>query len=239
MPIEIKEYQYKPKDSTKEQLKIICSLINDNRVSRIIHCGDADDEGQILIEEILNYAKNKKPVMRVLINDLTKEAIQKEIADMKPNSEFKLISDRGFARSIADWEVGMNLSRAYTIAYRLRGGQGGISVGRVQTPILSLIVNRDYENSNFKSKDYFAIKAKFSLSSGDSNVVAPLLLDKDERIEDENRANKIKGSSVGFSFGVKVSATEKKEEPPLPFNLLTLQTLASKLFGFSAKKTLF
>ncbi|WP_318532613.1 DNA topoisomerase [Campylobacter magnus] len=238
LPIEIKEYQYKPKDSTKEQLKIICSLINDNRVSRIIHCGDADDEGQILIEEILNYAKNKKPVMRVLINDLTKEAIQKEIADMKPNSEFKLISDRGFARSIADWEVGMNLSRAYTIAYRLRGGQGGISVGRVQTPILSLIVNRDYENSNFKSKDYFAIKAKFSLSSGDSNVVAPLLLDKDERIEDENRANEIKGSSVGFSFGVKVSATEKKEEPPLPFNLLTLQTLASKLFGFSAKKTL-
>ena len=146
--------------------------------------------------------------MRVLINDLTKEAIQKEIADMKPNSEFKLISDRGFARSIADWEVGMNLSRAYTIAYRLRGGQGGISVGRVQTPILSLIVNRDYENSNFKSKDYFAIKAKFSLSSG-GNVVAPLLLDKDERIEDENRANEIKGSSVGFSFGVKVSATEK------------------------------
>ena len=102
LPIEIKEYQYKPKDSTKEQLKIICSLINDNRVSRIIHCGDADDEGQILIEEILNYAKNKKPVMRVLINDLTKEAIQKEIADMKPNSEFNLISDRGFARSIAD-----------------------------------------------------------------------------------------------------------------------------------------
>ena len=238
LPIEIKEYQYKPKDSTKEQLKIICSLINDNRVSRIIHCGDADDEGQILIEEILNYAKNKKPVMRVLINDLTKEAIQKEIADMKPNSEFKLISDRGFARSIADWEVGMNLSRAYTIAYRLRGGQGGISVGRVQTPILSLIVNRDYENSNFKSKDYFAIKAKFSLSSGGSNVVAPLLLEKDERIENENRANEIKGSSVGFSFGVKVSATEKKEEPPLPFNLLTLQTLASKLFGFSAKKTL-
>ena len=238
LPIEIKEYQYKPKDSTKEQLKIICSLINDNRVSRIIHCGDADDEGQILIEEILNYAKNKKPVMRVLINDLTKEAIQKEIADMKPNSEFKLISDRGFARSIADWEVGMNLSRAYTIAYRLRGGQGSISVGRVQTPILSLIVNRDYENSSFKSKDYFAIKAKFSLSSGGSNVVAPLLLEKDERIENENRANEIKGSSVGFSFGVKVSATEKKEEPPLPFNLLTLQTLASKLFGFSAKKTL-
>ena len=238
LPIEIQEYQYKPKDSTKEQLKIICSLINDNRVSRIIHCGDADDEGQILIEEILNYAKNKKPVMRVLINDLTKEAIQKEIADMKPNSEFKLISDRGFARSIADWEVGMNLSRAYTIAYRLRGGQGSISVGRVQTPILSLIVNRDYENSSFKSKDYFAIKAKFSLSSGGSNVVAPLLLEKDERIENENRANEIKGSSVGFSFGVKVSATEKKEEPPLPFNLLTLQTLASKLFGFSAKKTL-
>ena len=238
LPIEIKEYQYKPKDSTKEQLKIICPLINDNRVSSIIHCGDADDEGQILIEEILNYAKNKKPVMRVLINDLTKEAIQKEIADMKPNSEFKLISDRGFARSIADWEVGMNLSRAYTIAYRLRGGQGSISVGRVQTPILSLIVNRDYENSSFKSKDYFAIKAIFALSSGDSNVVAALLLEKDERIEGEKRANEIKGSSVGFSFGVKVRATEKKEEPPLPFNLLTLQTLASKLFGFSAKKTL-
>lgn len=236
LPIQINEYKYKPKESTKEQLKIVCSLINDNRVSRIIHCGDADDEGQILIEEILNYAKNKKPVMRVLINDLTKEAIQKEIANMKPNSEFKNMSDRGFARSIADWEVGMNLSRAYTLAYRQRGGEGVISVGRVQTPILALIVNRDYENSNFKSKDYFAIKGSFELNG--QQFTAPLLLDKDERIEDENKANDIKNSSVASLFGVSVSMSNKTDEPPLPFNLLTLQALASKMFGFSAKKTL-
>lgn len=236
LPIEIKEYKYKPKENTKDQLKIVCSLINDNKVNRIIHCGDADDEGQILIEEILNYAKNKKPVMRVLINDLTKEAIQKEIADMKPNSEFKLISDRGFARSIADWEVGMNLSRAYTIAYRLRGGQGAISVGRVQTPILSLIVNRDYENSNFKSVDYYAIKGVFDING--KSFTAPLFLDKDIKIINENEAKGIENSSLHSSFGVKVSANKKNDEPPLPFNLLTLQTLASKLFGFSAKKTL-
>ncbi len=237
LPIEIKEYKYKPKENTKDQLKIVCSLINDNKVNRIIHCGDADDEGQILIEEILNYAKNKKPVMRVLINDLTKEAIQKEIANMKSNSEFLKMSDRGFARSIADWEVGMNLSRAYTLAYRFRGGQGAISVGRVQTPILALIVNRDYENSNFKSVDYFAIKAEFVLNNG-SKIIAPLFLDKDEKIVDENQTNEIKNASVNFSFSVKVNASQKKEEPPLPFNLLTLQTLASKKFGFSAKKTL-
>lgn len=236
LPFEIKEYKYKPKKDKKEQLKIVCSLINDSRVNKIIHCGDADDEGQILIEEILNYAKNKKSVMRVLINDLTKEAIQKEIANMKPNSAFKNMSDRGFARSIADWEVGLNLTRAYTTAYRQMGGQGIISVGRVQTPILAMIVNRDFENSNFKSRDFFAIKGEFCL--GDNKIIAPLLLEKDERIVEENKANEIKRNSAGFDFDLKINSSNKKEEPPLPFNLLTLQTLASRIFGFSAKKTL-
>lgn len=236
LPFEIKNYEYKPIESTKEQLKIVCNLIKDKRVSRIIHCGDADDEGQILIEEILNYAKNTKPVMRVLINDLTKAAIIKEIKNMKPNSDFKLMSDRGFSRSIADFETGLNLTRAYTCAYRQKGGKGTISVGRVMTPILGLIVARDYENTNFKSLNYFAIKARFSLN--EMEFLTNLDLEKDEKITDEGEAESIKQKCTEKEFNLVVTSEDKKEYPPLPFNLLKLQTKASSLYGFSANKTL-
>jgi len=236
LPFNFQKYEYKPIDSTKSQLKIVCDLIKDKRVSRIIHCGDADDEGQILIEEILNYAKNTKPVMRVLINDLTQEAITKEIANMQPNSNFKTMSDRGFSRSIADWETGLNLTRAYTCAYRQKGGEGLISVGRVMTPILGLIVTRDYENANFKSLDYFAIKANFTLESAE--FLAKLELAKEEKITDESKANSIKQECENQNFSFEVKSEEKKEFPPLPFNLLKLQTKASALYGFSANKTL-
>lgn len=143
LPLAIDNYKHKPIDNKKNQLKIIINLIRDKRVDSIVHCGDADDEGQILIDEILQYANNTKPVYRCLINDITPDAVKKEISNMRPNSDFKNMSERGFARSIADWIVGINLTRAYTCANRKNGGKGVISVGRVQTPILGLIVERD------------------------------------------------------------------------------------------------
>ena len=157
LPLKINEFKYVPKQSSAKQLKAICNLINQNNITEIVHCGDADDEGQILIDEILAYAKNTKPVSRLLINDNTEKGVQKALKKIRPNSEFKTLSERGFARSQADWIVGINLTRAFTTFAKSKGYQGVLTLGRVQTPILSLVVNRDYEHENFKSVFYYAI----------------------------------------------------------------------------------
>lgn len=234
LPFIINDYKHKPIDDKKQQLKNIINLIKDKRVDSIVHCGDADDEGQILIDEILQYANNTKPVYRCLINDITPEAVKKEIATMRPNDEFKGMSERGFARSIADWIVGMNLTRAYTCANRKNGGNGVISVGRVQTPILGLIVERDKENETFKSKDYFVLNANFSVNGAE--ISANLV--RDDKIYDEPIAQEILKQCQGKKAILIIKTSNKKEYPPLPYNLLVLQAEASKLYGFSPSKTL-
>ena len=161
LPFAIAKYEHKPLKQSEKQLKEIAKLIHTKEVGEIMHCGDSDDEGQILIDEILEYAKNTKPVKRVLINDITPEAVRGEIQKARPNAEFKTMSDRGFARSIADWIVGINLTRAYTCAYRAKGGDTTLRVGRVMTPILSLIVERDLQNENFKSINYYSLNGEF------------------------------------------------------------------------------
>ncbi|HDZ4996524.1 TPA: DNA topoisomerase III, partial [Campylobacter jejuni] len=154
LPLDIKfPFKRIPIASSESQLKLIIKLINDNKVKEIIHCGDADEERQILIDEILYHSGTKKPILRCLINDITPKAIKKSINEMKPNSEFNGLSESGFARSEADWIVGLNLTRLYSIL----NNNKLISVGRVQTPILALIVNRDLENKNHISKPYFVI----------------------------------------------------------------------------------
>ncbi|EAH8851036.1 DNA topoisomerase III [Campylobacter lari] len=224
-----------PLEYSKTQLNLILKLINDNNTTEIIHCGDADEEGQILIDEILYYSRTQKPILRCLINDITPKAILKSITEMKSNSHFKGLSESGFARSEADWIVGLNLTRLYSLLNYQNGGKKGvISVGRVQTPILALIVNRDLENKNHVSQLYYAINGEFKIN----NEIIKLPLKVDDKIEDENLANKIKAEIENQQANLKLTINQKLEYPPLPYNLLNLQAEANKLFGFSAKKTL-
>lgn len=234
LPFHIDKYEHKPLESSEKQLKEICKLIHKKEISEIMHCGDSDDEGQILIDEILDYAKNNKPIKRVLINDITPEAVREEIKKARPNSEFQTMSDRGFARSIADWIVGINLTRAYTCTYRAKGGNQTLRVGRVMTPILSLIVDRDLQNENFKSIDYYSISAVFAVDS----VLIKANLKTEQKILDKAEIEKIRANIEGKPFALKLNKTPKKENPPLPYNLLILQTEAAKLYGYSPKDTL-
>lgn len=224
------------KKEAKAQLNIILDFIKDARIKEIMHCGDADEEGQILIDEILHYAKNTKPVYRVLINDLTPKAIAKAVSEKKPNEDFKFLSESGFARSEADFLTGINLTRLYTLLSQKNGNSGVLSVGRVQTPILGLIVHRELDFKNHKAKDYFNISASFLLN--ESIITAPLKLDKDEIITDEERAKELKTLCENKEFKLNITKELKKEQPPLPFNLLELQALASKLYALSPDKTL-
>ncbi|MCE7214782.1 DNA topoisomerase 3 [Campylobacter coli] len=234
LPLPIKEFKYLPKKESKKQLKIICDLIHSDKITSIVNCGDADDEGQILVDEIVQYSKTSKPVFRVLINDLTPKAVKEEIAKIKPNADFKGMSERGFARSQADWIVGINLTRAYTIMARKNGYEGVLSVGRVQTPILSLIVNRDKEFENFKSIDYFSLLGDFNIN----NNTIKARLKTEDKILDENLAKEIKESCENQNAKINLKIENKKEYPPLPYNLLVLQAECAKLFGFSPDKTL-
>ncbi|EAJ7688896.1 DNA topoisomerase III [Campylobacter jejuni] len=234
LPLPIKEFKYLPKKESKKQLKIICDLIHSDKITSIVNCGDADDEGQILVDEIIQYSKTSKPVFRVLINDLTPKAVKEEIAKIKPNADFKGMSERGFARSQADWIVGINLTRAYTIMARKNGYEGILSVGRVQTPILALIVNRDKEFENFKSIDYFSLLGDFNIN----NNTIKARLKTEDKILDENLAKEIKESCENQNAKINLKIENKKEYPPLPYNLLVLQAECAKLFGFSPDKTL-
>lgn len=225
-----------PKSKSKDQLNLILKFIKDNQVNEIVHCGDADEEGQILIDEIIEYSKTSKPIKRCLINDITPKAIQKAMANMQSNADFKTLSESGFARAEADWLTGINLTRLYSILNTRNGGEGIVSVGRVQTPILALIVNRELEHKNFKSLEYFAISGDFEL--GDITINASLKQSEEERITDKTIAENLKSQLENQNFDFSIKSQDKIERPPLPFNLLNLQVEASKLYGFSAEKTL-
>lgn len=235
LPLNIEKFKYIPISSSKKQLKIIENLINDKKITSIVHCGDADDEGQILIDEILEFTKNKKPVERLLINDLTPKGIAIALKDIKSNDDFKGLSERGFARSLADWITGINLTRAYTLKARQSGFEGVLSVGRVQTPILGLVVARDEGFENFKSASYFSLSGSFKAD----NISFKALLKTDERIENEDLAKEIVKACYSKEGKIILAKTEKKKEnPPLPYNLLVLQSECAKKLGLKPDKVL-
>lgn len=234
LPLQIDAFKYKPLPKSKDQLKIICNLINKKEITQIIHCGDADDEGQILIEEILIYANNQKPVKRLLINDNTEKGVKNALKNIRDNNEFYGLAQRGFARSQADWIVGINLTRAFTAKARMQGYRGVLSLGRVQTPILSLIVNRDNEHENFKSIIYFSIAGSFEILG--KNIKANLI--SNEKITDIDIANKVKMDCENKEFSILANTEHKSENPPLPYSLLKLQVDCSKILGFKPDKTL-
>ena len=235
LPIDTNNFKYLPLDSSKKQLKLIVDLINSKDIKTIVNAGDNDEEGQILVDEILAYADNKKPVERVLISDLTEKGVKKALQEIKSNDDFKGLSDSGFSRSQADWLVGINLTRAYSKLAQGQGYQGVLSVGRVQTPILGLIVARDKEHESHQSSFYYTVKGSFNVD----NIVFNANLKVDEKITNEDEANKIL-SDCKDKIGTVLKATNepKRTNPPLPYNLLDLQAECSKKFGYKPDKTL-
>ncbi len=233
LDIDINNFEYVPLKSSVNQLKIITKLINNNDVDTIVNCGDADEEGQILIDEILQYVKNTKPVQRALISDLTEKGVKKALNNIKSNDDFKGMSERGFARSQADWLVGINLTRAYTKLAQNKGYQGVLSVGRVQTPILGLIVARDKEHESHESSFYYTVQGSFKYE----NTIIKANLKTDEKITNEDIANETK-KCENLPGVLNVKHENKTTKQPLPYNLLDLQAECSSKFGYKPDKTL-
>ncbi|MGB0360386.1 MAG: toprim domain-containing protein [Endozoicomonas sp.] len=145
--------QHKPIGDKSKQVKLIKKLASE--ASEIVHAGDPDEEGQLLVDEVLDYINNRKPVKRVLINDLNEKVVRKSLNNLKDNREFYGLYQSALARSVSDQLYGYNLTRAYTLAGQAAGASKVLSVGRVQTPILGLVVRRDRANESHEAHFYF------------------------------------------------------------------------------------
>ncbi|HEY0754733.1 MAG TPA: DNA topoisomerase 3 [Ktedonobacteraceae bacterium] len=235
LPIAPLPWRKKPAAGKSAQLRIITQLLK--QAESVVHAGDPDDEGQLLIDEILAYTHCRLPIKRLLINDNNTKVVRKALANLRDNSEFAGLSASAEARSVGDQLYGYNLTRAYTLAARKVGYQGVLSVGRVQTPILGLVVRRDREfEAHIKSFYYYvtgqflvqglAFPARYQTAEGDP-------VDDKGRLIDQKYAQGIADAVKGKAAHLVSVETKQKEQPaPLPYNLLHLQSDAARKFGF-------
>lgn len=227
--------KYKIPSDKRDQVKVIESLIN--QASIIVNAGDPDEEGQLLIDELLRFVGNTKPVMRVLINDNNAKVVSKAVSNLKPNSEFEHMGYKAEARRIADQLFGYNLTRAYTLQNRAGGGQNVISIGRVQTPILGMVVRRDRANSSHQKSYYYNVTAYMAIAGMNFGLRYMALdsdpVDEKRRITDQAFADSIANYVSGKAARVIKAETRQKETaPPLPYNLLKLQQECNRRFGY-------
>ncbi|WEV50255.1 DNA topoisomerase 3 (plasmid) [Acinetobacter sp. ESL0695] len=219
----------------EQQVKVIFSLIDKANV--IVNAGDPDEEGQYLVDELLEFYGNKKPVYRVLINDNNLKVVQKALNNLRPNSEFAALSASAEARSVADQLYGYNLSRAYSLKAQSQGFDGTLSVGRVQTPMLGLIVRRCREFKSHQKSYYYLVSGVFDYSGtrfkGNYIVKDSDQVDDKKRLIDESLAESIAQDIKEQPAKIISYKTVKKETPPvLPYNLLKLQADASRKYGY-------
>lgn len=210
----------------EKQFKIIETLMS--QAEAIINCGDAGQEGELIQRWVMQKAACQCPVYRLWISSLTEESIREGFQRLKNQEEFNSLYYAGLSRAIGDWLLGMNATRLYTLKY----GQNRqvLSIGRVQTPTLALIVNRQLEIENFVPQPYWELKTvyrdtTFSVTKGRFSSVE----------EGENFLKEVEG----FPFEVTdISTKQGKEYPPRLFDLTSLQVECNKKFGFSAEDTL-
>ncbi len=237
LPIIPEQWIKHPKPDAKAQLKKIGELLK--TADTVINAGDPDREGQLLIDEILEHFKYRGKVQRVWLKALDKENVQKAFAALESNEKYRPLKDAAEARSQADWLVGMNLTRAVTIK------SGDLfSVGRVQTPTLALMVERDLTIENFKPQDYFEVVASCKHANGafqakwqPQNTDNPSF-DAEGRLIDRKLADSTAAKATGQGKVARFEAKDQKQSSPLPFNLSALQKVASAKFGMSAKQVL-
>jgi DNA topoisomerase-3 len=169
LPIVPQEWQLKAKASSRKQLAVLRKLVKE--ADQLIHAGDPDREGQLLVDQVIDHLKvhgNKRnSIQRCLINDLNPAAVTRALKQQRDNKEFIPLSTSALARSRADWLYGINMTRAYTLMGRKVGYQGVLSVGRVQTPVLGLVVRRDEEIERFVAKDFYQLIAHVVTQQGE------------------------------------------------------------------------
>ena len=222
LPIIPSEYQYDVAKATKKQFNTLKKLMNDKEIDTVINACDAGREGEAIFRLVYLQANCKKKMKRLWISSMEDSAIKDGFDNLKDGKDYDNLFESAQARAIADWLVGMNISRLYSCLYKQN-----YSVGRVQTPTLSMIVKRDDEIANFKKEKYYTVELElngFTLST--------------ERIDSLEVAEQLKNLLKNRIEITDVIQKEKVTKPDLPFDLTTLQRECNKYFGYSAKQTL-
>ena len=223
-------------EGVHKQFNIIKSLID--QADEVINCGDAGQEGELIQRWVYQQAGCRCPVKRLWVNSLTEEAIREGFKALKDQSEYQHLYEAGLMRAIGDWLLGMNATRAYTIRYARGSGKNRqvLSVGRVQTPTLALVVKRQAEIENFKPRTYWELKTVYR----DTLFNAQLPVEEDEyAITSEEQGQALVDSIKDLPLVI--TSVEKKkgvENAPKLYDLTSLQVDCNKKFGFSAEQTL-
>ncbi|MBR1643992.1 MAG: DNA topoisomerase 3 [Bacteroidales bacterium] len=217
----------------QKQFAIIQKLMQ--AADGIINCGDAGQEGELIQRWVMQKAGAKCPVQRLWISSMTDEAIREGFANLRPQDDYQSLYEAGLCRSIGDWILGMNATRLYSLKYGQRGrGSTPLSIGRVQTPTLALIVHRQQEIENFKPEPYWVLTTEYR------STLFTAVMEEGERgfrSEEEGQAALLKISGAPFT----VTSVERKngrEAPPRLFDLTSLQVECNRKFSFSADTTL-
>ncbi len=222
LPILPEQFRYEVSRSTRKQYQVLKKLLGDKRVTSVVNACDAGREGELIFRLVYNKAGCKKPIERLWISSMEDQAIRDGFAHLKDGKTYEALFDSATARAIADWEVGMNLSRLYSCLYHEH-----YSVGRVQTPTLYMIAERDNEILRFQKQPYYTV----DLSLPGFTLVSERI---DDRVSAEQLLNLV-GEEITLTS---VEQKEKVTRPDKPYDLTTLQREANKFFGFSAKETL-
>lgn len=258
LPIIPTEWKQQIKRETSKQFTVVKKLIKE--ATLLVNMGDPDRVGQILVDEVINYSgvskTKREATKRCLINDMNPAAIQKALNGLRQNTDFIPLATSALARARADWLYGINMTRLCTLLGQEVGYQGVLSIGRVQTPVLGLVVHRDQEIERFVSKPFYEVfvtlKPQSSLSQKHEPKTLPSFcakwkpsaacepyMDEDGRVLVKKLAETVIQKVTGKTGIITaVSKHQKKQYAPLPYSLSALQIDASKCFNLNAQKTL-
>ena len=224
LPIIPQEWQHEVKSDTKAQYQILKKLMHDDRVDAVVCATDAGREGELIFRLTYNMAGCRKPMKRLWISSMEESAIRDGFHNLRPGSDYDNLYHSALCRQEADWLVGINGTRLFTVLY---GGKA-LKVGRVQTPTLAMLVDRESKIMNFKKEAYYM-----------AHIIGNGLDAVSEHISDKTEAERIAGACEnGQALVTSVIKEEKWVAPPKLYDLTTLQRDANRLFGFTAKQTL-
>ena len=235
LPILPEKFKVKVNAKTREQFGVVKSLMRSASVTEVVNACDAGREGELIFSYLYELSGCKKPVRRLWVSSLTSEAIREGFASLRDGQEMKPLEDAARSRGEADWIVGMNATRAYSTRFGRPGNV--LSVGRVQTPTLKLLVDREREIESFKPEKFWTVYARFAREKMSYDGV--WFKDKQNRLKEwdaaERIAEKVRGGIGTVRKAEKKTATEK---PPLLYDLTELQRNANARYGFTAERTL-
>jgi len=247
LPVIPPHFDLKPIEKTASRLKLITKLIKRKDVDALINACDAGREGELIFSYIVRHSKTKKPIKRLWLQSMTPESIRQGFTKLLDDSEVQPLAAAAVSRSESDWLVGINGTRTMTAFNSQEGGFHKTTVGRVQTPTLAILVEREEAIKKFKAKNYWEVHGTFATENGeyigkwfDENFAKDKKSSelKADRLWDQNKANAIRVKCQDKPGSVNEESKPTRETCPLLYDLTSLQRDANSRFGFSAKATL-